>query len=604
MFNNQQTLCQATILSSTAAVLAASCFDYDENKQADVSQYSLTVQAGEAAEVLQAQISNITPHPNYDPVTFANNIAVIRFSEVTTTLTYMIDNQPFLWESFLHVQFSLTADLAQWNVPQMEDVSLGDQNECGASSTLFQAYPSDYICSVGKVMSTYDNGCELPYQFILGHFEVGTGMIGFYSHSSLEENTSFCDNNQIYNYYIIIAHYIPWINLLIDPDVYAGNRRSAAPDEVTESYTMMSPVTGSSNGRTIHSLYKFANVLPVIEAVPAIPAEVQINTITETETETETKTTTSISITTEEPNTVTVTDTIINTEQVTNIVSTTQDITTTSDRTTTVSETVTATATATTTETVTATLLQTLSETQTNIQSDTLIQSQTMSLLITTTAVSMSECPVVTCDTPDVSRLTVTETEKGTTVEIETVTVTELDNMTVDNHEFSAVVVTVTISQPPETVTQTVASDQSVDPITMTSISTEILVVSETETLDGSVESIFATVTTEIKPSSSLPAEPEKSDALPPWMIALIVVIIVVVLLIMGLFIYLYFRWKKKQRELYLASLVTQTDYPQEYINPQYMSKGYDGYDIPGSYNLPEERQSRYNSKGSYVGYT
>ncbi|KAJ1761059.1 hypothetical protein LPJ54_006022, partial [Coemansia sp. RSA 1824] len=193
--------------------------------------------------------------------------------------------------------------------------------------------------------------------------------------------------------------------------------------------------------------------------------------------------------------------------------------------------------------------------------------------------------------------LTVTKTEKGTTVEIETVTVTELDNMTIDNHEFSAVVVTVTISQPSETVTQTVASDQSVDPITMTSISTEILVVSETETLEGSIESIFATVTTEIKPSSSPPAEPEKSDTLPPWMIALIVSIIVVVLLIMGLFIYLYFRWKKKQRELYLASLVTQTDYPQEYINPQYMSKGYDGYDIPGSYNLPEERQSRYNSK-------
>ncbi|KAJ2318200.1 hypothetical protein IWW52_002697 [Coemansia sp. RSA 2704] len=79
-----------------------------------------------------------------------------------------------------------------------------------------------------------------------------------------------------------------------------------------------------------------------------------------------------------------------------------------------------------------------------------------------------------------------------------TVTETEQHDETIENTEFSTVI--------------------SVDPITVMSTVTETLVVSETETIEGDIESVFATVT----------------------------------------------------------------------VN---------------SYNHPEERQSRYNSKGSYVGY-
>ncbi|KAJ2733616.1 hypothetical protein H4R23_002582 [Coemansia sp. Cherry 401B] len=84
--------------------------------------------------------------------------------------------------------------------------------------------------------------------------------------------------------------------------------------------------------------------------------------------------------------------------------------------------------------------------------------------------------------------------------------------------EVSEVTVTVTETEQHDEIIENTEFSTSVDPITVMSTVTETLVVSETETIEGDIESVFATVT----------------------------------------------------------------------VN---------------SYNHPEERQSRYNSKGSYVGY-
>ncbi|KAJ2666614.1 hypothetical protein IW148_000841 [Coemansia sp. RSA 1199] len=192
----------------------------------------------------------------------------------------------------------------------------------------------------------------------------------------------------------------------------------------------------------------------------------------------------------------------------------------------------------------------------------------------------------------EIEEFTVTETEMDTSVETQTVILTEWGKMTVDSLDLSTIMVTVTESPPLETVTETVASDQSIAPLTVTTITVKTLVISETETLEGDVESIFATVTKEIEPSSSTLDEPEpeiESSTLKPWMIALIVV---AVLLVMALLGFIYYRWKRKQRELYLASLAT-TDYNL---------KGYDKFGTSRSY-ISEGGRSRYNSKGSYVGY-
>ncbi|KAJ2357089.1 hypothetical protein H4S02_012612 [Coemansia sp. RSA 2611] len=137
---------------------------------------------------------------------------------------------------------------------------------------------------------------------------------------------------------------------------------------------------------------------------------------------------------------------------------------------------------------------------------------------------------------------------------------------------------------------------------------TETLVVSETETIEGDIESVFATVTVVTAAESSESSETEtgaetEKSSLPPWLIGLIVLIVVAVLLLMVLFGYLYYRWRKRQREQYLASLVRPVSYPEEYLNPSGKEKDSKAYYIQNSYNHPEERQSRYNSKGSYVGY-
>ncbi|KAJ2452652.1 hypothetical protein EV183_002803 [Coemansia sp. RSA 2336] len=484
--NNQQTFCQATIISSTAAVLAASCFDSTE--KADPTVYKVYVEATDPNVVTQAQVSSITTHPSYNPQTFANNIAVVTFSAITTGMEYVIDNKPGLWDAFLHISNSLNSANTQWNTPEMSDLALGDQNG-------FNAVPN----------------------------------------APLESDVS------------------------LEPAISAG---------------------------------------PALTTV----------SVTETEIETETITDTLDPVT----ETVTATLTLTNTEQLTGTLSTTQQQTDTVDHTATVSETVTATET--TTEMVTTTLIQSITGTLTNTQTDMLTQSQTLTTSLITTVVSNSECPVMTCDPSiEVSEVTVTETQIESSVETETVTVTELGEITNEETEISTVYITVMETQSADTVTETttVIQSESAEPEVIVSM------VTETET-DTTTEMMIETTTESImdspeEPSEEPSEEPEESEepsstaedkpnSLQPWMIALIIIIILAILLIMLFLGCLYYRWRKRKHEQYLAGMVRPASYPSEYLNPALKEKDHDPYYIPSRY-AQSERQSRYNSNGSYVGY-
>ncbi|KAJ1872649.1 hypothetical protein LPJ55_002949 [Coemansia sp. RSA 990] len=617
--NNQQTFCQATIISDTAAVLAASCFDYNDSGKADSTKYKVYVEATDPSIVSQAQVSSITPHPSYNPQTFANNIAVVTFSAISTGMEYIIDNKPGLWETFLHISNSLNSANTQWNTPEMSDLALGDQNACEAASSLFKANKYDFFCTVGTIPSMFHSGCMAPYKFLLGHNETGTGMLGFYSHSAILGGNPFCDHSEIYNYYLRIDHYIPWINTVVDPDVYAANRDNVAPDATTPDYAMATPGTQSTDGRKIYSLNNQEDILPLIKAVPstpeesgvllepAVPAESELTTVSVTETETETITQTLDPVTV----TVTATGTLTNTEQTTDTLSTTQQQTDTVDHTTTVSETVTATET--TTEMVTTTLIQSFTGTLTNTMTDMQTQSQTLTTSFITTVVSASECPVMTCNPSiEVSEVTVTETQIESSVEVETVTVTELGEITNEETEISTMYITVIETQSADTVTETttVIQSESAEPeiivstVTATDTSTEKIIETETEveTTTETENVMDSPEEPSEEPEDSSSTAKDKPSSLKPWMIALIIIIVLAVLLIMLLLGCLYYRWRKRQHDQYLTGMVRPASYPPDYFNPELKEKGYDPYYIPSRY-AQSERQSRYNSNGSYVGY-
>ncbi|KAJ2773255.1 hypothetical protein IWQ56_001061, partial [Coemansia nantahalensis] len=96
----------------------------------------------------------------------------------------------------------------------------------------------------------------------------------------------------------------------------------------------------------------------------------------------------------------------------------------------------------------------------------------------------------------------------------------------------------------------------------------------------------------------SPPAQPASPPQ--PWAIAMTIVILVLILLGVGVFLFAWWRWRKRNRR--------QDDCPYFEINPPAYPPDYDYSqgDVKGhaqtSYTH-DVRRSRYNSRGSYVGY-
>ncbi|KAJ2058675.1 hypothetical protein GGI08_003382, partial [Coemansia sp. S2] len=81
--NGQQTSCEVALMRSTYGFVAAACIDYLDSEAKAMNQstiYEVAISAGNQVSYGTVLVSKITPNPQYDPKTFANNLAVIEFS--------------------------------------------------------------------------------------------------------------------------------------------------------------------------------------------------------------------------------------------------------------------------------------------------------------------------------------------------------------------------------------------------------------------------------------------------------------------------------------------------------------------------------------------
>ncbi|KAJ2142784.1 hypothetical protein IW136_001854, partial [Coemansia sp. RSA 678] len=107
-------------------------------------------------------------------------------------------------------------------------------------------------------VSFSDGNCVLPYKYVAGHKDTDVIQLGFYSHSAIKEDTGFCNGetvNPIYNYYILLANYIPWINSKINTPLTAYHFEGSTPAESTTSYSMKTDITYSGDEPKQYSLH-------------------------------------------------------------------------------------------------------------------------------------------------------------------------------------------------------------------------------------------------------------------------------------------------------------------------------------------------------------
>ncbi|KAJ1838563.1 hypothetical protein LPJ73_007044, partial [Coemansia sp. RSA 2703] len=86
--NGKQTSCEVALLSMKAGIVTASCFDYSSGTTVSSStKYEVYLYNGtpnSAPIISTLSTSDIHLHPNYNPNTLENNLAIIEFNKQTT----------------------------------------------------------------------------------------------------------------------------------------------------------------------------------------------------------------------------------------------------------------------------------------------------------------------------------------------------------------------------------------------------------------------------------------------------------------------------------------------------------------------------------------
>ncbi|KAJ2711173.1 hypothetical protein H4R19_003374 [Coemansia spiralis] len=293
------------LVTPNAGVAAASCFDVGGQGKVDASQYSIAIGGNglDAANIITSALS-VEVHPSYDPLQFANNIAVVVFNKIAAEgVTFRVGDLPSEWPAFYFVQRSLNAQQSAWNNYKVVQDTLADATKCSEASRLFAQNQRDFICSTATHQSLYNPSCVLPYKYVVGVGAGGgqTAQLGLYSHSATVGDSAFCGTGVVHNYYVMIANFIPWINSHIGQALTAYHASNAAIATSSTAYQMN---TAGLDPAQALNLYSFidqgqlvrpvlprvssggeASALPSDVVQPAKPAKSEYVTVTTTVTE-------------------------------------------------------------------------------------------------------------------------------------------------------------------------------------------------------------------------------------------------------------------------------------------------------------------------------
>ncbi|KAJ1718676.1 hypothetical protein LPJ61_006519, partial [Coemansia biformis] len=85
--NGQQTSCEIALMYTTVGFVSASCLDFTDSAGKTVNtttRYEVMISQGLTAPYGRFPATQVTVNPNYDPESFANNIAIIQFGSSGT----------------------------------------------------------------------------------------------------------------------------------------------------------------------------------------------------------------------------------------------------------------------------------------------------------------------------------------------------------------------------------------------------------------------------------------------------------------------------------------------------------------------------------------
>ncbi|KAJ2322283.1 hypothetical protein IWW52_000189 [Coemansia sp. RSA 2704] len=220
MKNQSQTLCEVAMVTQRFGFVAASCGDY-VNGQIDPNvNYGVGLSKNMKDFYANLGVETIIPHPNYNPDTFENNIAVVMFaSNPLVTFNNAIADWALDWTNYYFVHRSQAVGnewpLYSWNEPSVS-VTNGTNtinmnlDQCNSASTLYEANQDKFICSPLDLSYYYNRDCSIPYGAVYMGHDNTVAAAAVFSHTSIHGNEGFCGGGKMVNYYVVLRNYIKW----------------------------------------------------------------------------------------------------------------------------------------------------------------------------------------------------------------------------------------------------------------------------------------------------------------------------------------------------------------------------------------------------------
>ncbi|KAJ2716991.1 hypothetical protein H4R19_000300 [Coemansia spiralis] len=216
--NGKQTGCGVIMVTNKICVVSADCLEYRGAEVDWEVNYDIFISKGHNGLTGTWAVRKAVVHPQYDPATKANNIAVLGIQlTAKETWAMQIAISPDLWHTTVYSQLLLTNEdpaNVTWDDPNIyvRD-SPGGDTTCNELSPLYAANPGDYLCTQTITKPAIQNTatCFVPFPTVFVQIDGGLFQAGIHSYSVLTGGQSLCGYSDVRSYYTLLGNYIQFI---------------------------------------------------------------------------------------------------------------------------------------------------------------------------------------------------------------------------------------------------------------------------------------------------------------------------------------------------------------------------------------------------------
>ncbi|KAJ1670494.1 hypothetical protein GGF38_001487, partial [Coemansia sp. RSA 25] len=213
--NGIPTSCELALIDNQAAFVAANCLDYKSGQVSADTKYEVYFDGAKGNAPGRATINpgDIYVNGFYDPTSYANNVAVVKFdfSAQGAWRNFFAVNR-LEWNNIVYVRRQLLnaaedSMAAAWSTPAVVS-QLNSDSGCAKASGLFSSNQDDMLCSKQSVTSPVSDRCSLPYGSLYGVASRAMAVSALYSHTVTYGN-KMCNNGggDAYHFYTQLSNY-------------------------------------------------------------------------------------------------------------------------------------------------------------------------------------------------------------------------------------------------------------------------------------------------------------------------------------------------------------------------------------------------------------